>query len=97
MNGLQELRDVLGVRITVTSGFRCRTHNAQVKGASPNSWHTKGRACDIQAEEKTPEQVFEAAKMIEAFESGGIGIYDNRVHVDSGDRYHRWDNRKKES
>lgn len=31
---LQSIRDVLGVKLKVTSGYRCITHNAKVHGSS---------------------------------------------------------------
>lgn len=95
MIGLQELRDLLGKVIHVNRGFSCRKYNAVIPGSSSTSWHTRGRAADIWVDGKTPEEVFEAAKLIEAFEASGIGIYDNRVHVDNGNRFHRWDKRTK--
>lgn len=45
---LQELRDAWG-RITITSGYRCPKHNAEV-GGSEHSQHMLGRAADIVVE-----------------------------------------------
>lgn len=44
---IQDIRDAVGVPICITSGFRCRTHNARTKGAAPDSYHTLGMAADI--------------------------------------------------
>jgi len=46
---LRDIRDAVGVPVTVTSGFRCPTHNATVPGAEPDSYHTRGMAADIKA------------------------------------------------
>ena len=46
---LQLLRDIYGKPISITSGFRCNTHNSTVPGAAKNSYHTKGMASDIKA------------------------------------------------
>lgn len=43
---LEELREYYGKPITVTSGLRCKKHNAAVGGAS-SSAHKKGKAADI--------------------------------------------------
>lgn len=45
VNALQKLRDKIGV-ITVTSGCRCKKHNAEVGGVA-DSAHLYGRAVDI--------------------------------------------------
>ena len=42
---LQSIRDVLGVKLKVTSGYRCITHNAKVHGSS-HSKHLYGFAAD---------------------------------------------------
>ena len=43
---LQKARDLVGKAITVTSGFRCKTHNKNVGGVS-GSLHLKGTAFDL--------------------------------------------------
>lgn len=45
-NVLQPARDILGVAITVTSGFRCKKLNAAIGGVS-NSQHMDGEAADL--------------------------------------------------
>ena len=45
---LQSIRDVLGVKLKVTSGYRCITHNAKVHGSS-HSKHLYGFAADWRA------------------------------------------------
>ena len=42
---LQRIRDVLGVPLKITSGYRCIPHNAAVKGSS-GSKHRYGMAAD---------------------------------------------------
>lgn len=46
MNILESLRSYYGKPITITSGLRCATHNANVGGVS-NSAHKYGKAADI--------------------------------------------------
>ena len=43
---LEELREYFGKPITITSGLRCKKHNAAVGGVS-NSQHQYGKAADI--------------------------------------------------
>ena len=43
---LEELRKYFGKPITITSGLRCKKHNAEVGGVS-NSQHQYGKAADI--------------------------------------------------
>lgn len=46
LNILEKIRAYYGKPITITSGQRCKTYNAQVGGVS-NSAHRKGKAADI--------------------------------------------------
>jgi uncharacterized protein YcbK (DUF882 family) len=49
MDFLQMARNYSGVpyRISKGCGFRCKDHNAEIKGSSPSSEHCKGLAVDI--------------------------------------------------
>lgn len=79
---LQELRDKVGTALTLSSGFRCVTHNAKVGGA-PGSQHTLGMAADVLCPPGwSPERLARTAETVEAFRKGGIGIYPGRIHVD---------------
>ena len=80
--GLQELRGKVGAPLTITSGFRCITHNAKVGGAA-DSQHTIGLAADVLCPEGwSPERFAKLAETVEVFRKGGIGIYPGRIHVD---------------
>lgn len=50
------VRSLLGAPVTVSSGLRCRQHNANVGGVS-NSRHLSGKAMDFCAAGKTAEEV----------------------------------------
>ena len=39
-------RDMAGIPFVITSGFRCKKHNAEI-GGKPNSAHLRGLAADI--------------------------------------------------
>ncbi|RWZ54775.1 muramoyltetrapeptide carboxypeptidase [Halobacillus fulvus] len=93
MYKLEALRKKLGnVPVTINSGFRSLTHNANVGGSS-NSMHTYGIAADIDPAGKTPSQVASTAK---SCGFSGVILYNTFVHVDSrmeysyGARYWYW-------
>lgn len=50
------VRKILGAACTVSSGLRCRQHNANVGGVS-NSRHLTGKAMDFCAAGKTADQI----------------------------------------
>jgi len=86
---LEQLRAVLGVPIQVIGGYRAaewnRRHIEAGHDASPHSQHLEGRAADIQARGRTPEQIHAAALRLHhqgAIRLGGLGLYRRFVHVD---------------
>lgn len=90
IQGLQKLRDRLGVPIHVTSGYRCKEHNAAV-GGSTNSLHLTGQAADITCKLSLLRLYFEALGIGE-FQTGGVGLYpdNNFIHVDVRNSRARW-------
>ncbi len=88
---LDDLREMLGNPIIVTSGYRCPTHNENVGGVS-NSQHVLGRAADIYSPGIPASYLADLAVKI-GFD--GIGRYATFVHVDVRDdgnspNYYRW-------
>ena len=76
---LQQIRDHFGAPVTVTSGYRCESHNAAIGGAKASK-HMQGMAADIQVKGVEP---IEVAKYAESIGILGIGHYDTFVHVDT--------------
>ena len=81
---LQQIRDHFNAPITITSAYRCPTHNSRVGGA-PGSRHSKGDAADIVVKGRTPREV---AKYAESIGIKGIGLYETSadgyfVHIDT--------------
>lgn len=75
---LQKLRDMLGARITITSGYRCKKKNAtlvKTHGASKLSNHMIGLAADVFVQGVHPFDVALVACRIKEFACGGIGLY----------------------
>lgn len=77
---LQELRDALGVRIYVTSGYRCMPLNRLVGGAAMSA-HAECLAADIHAQDHTPEQLFQKIIELDLDYDQVIQEFDRWVHV----------------
>lgn len=84
---LQLLRNKVGKPLVITSGYRCKTHNKNVGGAT-NSQHLYGTAADVVIPGGwTGESLAKAAEEI-GFD--GIGIYKTFIHVDVRGTKARW-------
>ncbi|GIZ16626.1 YcbK family protein [Capnocytophaga catalasegens] len=97
---LQVLRDFLGKKITINSGYRRPKYNATIKNASPKSQHILGKAADIVVQGLKPEDVAQTIEKLIAqgkLKQGGIGVYDTFVHCDIRGTKARWDFRLKKS
>ena len=85
---LQRIRDEVGYPIYVNSGFRCRRHNADVPGASINSFHTLGMAADIRCPNVMASELYDTANdVIRELGYGFPLLYSaqNFIHVDIRD------------
>lgn len=81
---LQAIRNHFGKSITITSAYRCPTHNRNVGGAT-GSRHTKGQAADIVVQGVSSREV---AKYAESIGVKGIGLYETSkdgyfTHIDT--------------
>lgn len=81
---LQKIRDYFNKPITITSAYRCATHNSRIGGAT-GSYHTKGQAADFVVEGVAPAEV---ARYAESIGIKGIGLYETTkdgffVHIDT--------------
>lgn len=87
---VDEIRHRLGIPIGIVtsggSGVRCPTHNAEVGGVY-NSEHLYGRAADLHSS-ASPAKMKAVAEEVMG-NTGGIGLYDWGIHVDTG-KYSRW-------
>lgn len=79
---LQELRNMAGSALHISSGFRCRKHNSTIRNASPTSQHTVATAADVWSREHSPSALAEMAETIDIFKYGGMGLYSGHLHVD---------------
>lgn len=76
---LQQIRTHFGKPVYVTA-YRCKTHNARVPNAAPNSYHCYGQAADFHIDGVAPAEI---AKYAESIGIKGIGLYDTFVHIDT--------------
>ena len=84
-----KIREKIGKPITVNSGLRCKTHNANVGGVS-NSQHLLGKAADLGCQIGcTPAQMASIAEEIMG-DTGGIGTYSWGIHIDTRSTKSRW-------
>lgn len=88
-----EIRRRAGVPLNVSSGVRCKQHNADVGGVW-NSLHLTGQAIDLApiGGNISVAQLQEIAEQVQVEKMpnrGGLGRYDWGVHIDNG-KYSRW-------
>lgn len=95
---LEVLRSELGCPLQVLSGYRTPGWNAH-EGGARHSQHVEGRAADVRASGRSPEEVHQAVLRLIAsgrVRDGGVGYYpDNTtrhgwVHYDVGPAGRRW-------
>lgn len=84
---LEKIREHFKKPITITSAYRCVTHNRNVGGAT-GSRHSKGDAADIVVSGVAPAEV---ARFAESIGIKGIGLYETSadghfVHIDTRDQ-----------
>lgn len=81
VDALEAFRALTGKPVIVSSGYRCRKHNAEAGGVG-KSQHVEGLAADIRVEGLTAVELEAAARKIHAIR--GIGRNDHRqyVHID---------------
>lgn len=59
---LDEIREYFGQPITISSGCRCKAHNAKQEGSSQNSRHISGKAADIIVRNVSKDKVLAKCK-----------------------------------
>lgn len=88
---LEMIRNHFNVPVTITSPYRCETHNRRIGGAV-GSRHSRGDACDIVVKGIAPRTV---AQYCESIGILGIGLYETQndgyfVHIDERDYKSFW-------
>lgn len=81
--------------VTITSGYRCESHNKSVGGAQ-NSRHLTGEAADLTVVNHSAEYLagfLRSCMLANIIPIGGLGLYKvhpNMVHYDVRGRYAVW-------
>ncbi len=76
---LQVWRDLLGVPVSLASGYRCHLHNKAV-GGSTRSMHPQGKAVDPII---IPSLRFRMIELAHKLEFSGIGLGKSKMHIDT--------------
>lgn len=82
LEALQALRKDWGRSISVTSGYRCKTHN-QAVGGRPSSQHLAGNAADLDISKLSAEDKISFLELCRQHFTG-IGISKTFIHCDLG-------------
>lgn len=85
---LQNIRSHFGKAVNINSAYRTPTYNNKVGGAK-YSQHLYGTAADIRINGVASKDIAEYAEIL-LFNTGGIGIYNNFVHIDVRKEKSRW-------
>ncbi len=76
---MNKVREIIGVEMNITSGFRCPEQNARDDGA-PDSLHMDGEAADAQIADRSAEMIDKLAEAGQAAGLGTIRYYEGFVH-----------------
>lgn len=82
---LDTLRSQWGKDFRLNSGYRDPRYNRIVGGAK-NSQHTHGNAVDIDVSDWSQDDRLRFLQTASKLEFGGLGVYDNAIHLDVGPR-----------
>ena len=74
-----------GVPLKIESGYRDPEHNARVGGAK-GSEHIHGNAVDVDTSDWSQEEKLRLIEQASAQGITGIGVYNNNLHFDVGER-----------
>lgn len=83
---LQIIRDNLGQRLSILSGYRTPEYNKRIGGAK-QSQHMQAAAADLTTPNKSPKQLHTLIEKLIAegkIRNGGLGLYKGFVHYDVG-------------
>lgn len=79
LNKLQDMRDICGFPLVVTSGYRCPNHYAEIAKPKPGQ-HASGLAFDIKIDNSV--QRYKVIESAIACKARGIGVSKTFIHVD---------------
>lgn len=79
----KSLQNSLGFSLPVVSGFRDPARNERAGGAKA-SQHIEGNALDLDVRGKSQAEQIKIIQEARAQGFGGIGVYGNSIHIDTG-------------
>lgn len=82
MDVLFKIRQEFGKPMTVTSGYRHKTHPVEARKTRSNGEHTQGRCCDIACTNSSDR--FQIVRIALKHGVTRIGIADNFIHLGIG-------------
>lgn len=85
LDRFKALQDTFGSSIPVVSGFRDQARNQRAGGAS-KSRHIEGDALDLDVSDMSQQERIKLIQTASAMGFTGIGVYDNSLHIDTGNR-----------
>lgn len=74
---LQELRDLFGKPISLSSAYRCPAYNESVSGTGLDGPHTTGKAVDVRCFGNEAHQIL---KLALSLGYSGIGVSQRNAH-----------------
>ena len=87
---LEKVRDHFNKPVRLTCACRCIEHNHKI-GSNDTSQHIRGLAADFYIKGISPQLIYD---YLDTFhDKGGLGIYNNFIHVDARGIKKRWDSR----
>lgn len=83
MTRFKSLQNALGFSLPVVSGFRNAARNEAAGGAKASE-HIDGNALDLDVRGKSQAERIQIMQAARAQGFGGIGVYVNSIHIDTG-------------
>jgi len=83
VSGIDWLRMVFDVPVSISSGYRCPVHNAN-EGGAKNSFHLRGLAADVRVRDpRVMEGIYKVAIISNKFNGVGYSQEKQFVHLDT--------------
>lgn len=88
---LDHVREITGKPIKLLSSYRSPEYNEAVGGAS-KSLHMQNKALDFRSERVSARKLYNIVMKLRdaGMFKGGVGLYDNFVHIDTRGRNTQW-------
>lgn len=85
LSTFKKVQNAFGRSIPIVSGFRGAARNAEAGGAE-DSQHLEGNAIDLDVSDMSKDERLELIRVASSMGITGIGVYNNSLHLDVGQR-----------